>query len=1174
MELRSLLTLLLTATAASAFPFDSSQDDLPSNVAVTGAGSRTEGVVETYNIPITDWPDRITLTVQGADGGRAKATNNDTPDKSGAGGGGAHFQVSFNIDPADEGALRPGGQLRFIPGSKGETQNKSEIAAGGGGGGSGVFYRAPLENAQWEPLIIAGGGGGAAAVTKVGASSNFGKDGGNANLEISGDDSSLNGGDNGTSGGSYVNSATRVSDGAGGGGGWLNGITGTVEGNAGRNDVENPIGGFGGAPIETGSDGGHGCGGGGAGYRYDGNGIYGSGGGGGGGYSGGGAGSHTGNSSLAGGGGGGSYVDSRAIVRALFTRNGDNQQGFILMTSKRFPGSENTSLAAPVITLSPSTTVEIAYSQYLADFSAALPEFSATDVYGNSVTVTPGYNTQMLSGIPGSYGASYGATDQFGSSVIVGQTITLLAPTKPTFRIAGNQTAYEDSGKSRIHNFATNFNTHDQGQSFVRYDVTNDNNDLFEIQPWIDASGQLTFETRDDAHGTAKVTVIGIDDENLPDYGASEARIFTITILNVPDLPFIRDFTASIAENTTTATTVIANDPLGGTLTYSLPEGSEDNALFLIDPATGALSFLQAPDFEDPRDVGGADADNTYEVVVAVTNTDGTTTRSSGIAVTNVDEAPVNLALSNQSIAENETSIGTLSATDPESFGLTFSITPGSDSARFAIDPSSGALSFITAADFENPSDADTDNIYLVTLSVSDGENTTSALFAITVVDRSEGPTDIELSKDYVAEGKTAIGTITATDPAGGTPRFTLAGGDDRSLFTLDEESGALSFISAPDFESPADSDGDNHYEITIRITGDEGHVFERYTIEVYNQLEAPRNVTLSYNQVLENTTAIGTVSAEDPSGGGLRYSIFYTADNDLFTLDSNTGVLSFRNAPDFENPHDSNRDGAYEIAILVENSETRIQKNFTITVLDENESPTDIQLSSTSIEEGLTTVGTITASDPEGSRVFYTGAGGADSSLFTVNYTTGVLSFRYAPDFEAPTDSDGDNIYEIAIRITDNSSSIIETFLITVTNREEPALDEFRSTYGMAVDGSDDFLDWSNNGIKNILYYAFGLGDPNNANIDRSRLPAGSKESDNFAFSYIEPIATGTGISVTPVTSTELSTWQTPTELGELPTNTTTEDLGDGYQRVSLTFPLQSTPRFFSVEASVDYAE
>ena len=73
----------------------------------------------------------------------------------------------------------------------------------------------------------------------------------------------------------------------------------------------------------------------------------------------------------------------------------------------------------------------------------------------------------------------------------------------------------------------------------------------------------------------------------------------------------------SIAENTTAVTTVTATDPdAGQTLSYSIIGGA-DESKFTIDPTTGALSFITAPNFELPTDAGG---NNVYDVIVQVSD--------------------------------------------------------------------------------------------------------------------------------------------------------------------------------------------------------------------------------------------------------------------------------------------------------------------------------------------------------------------------------------------------------------------------------------------------------------------------------------------------------------------------------------------------------------------------
>ncbi len=90
----------------------------------------------------------------------------------------------------------------------------------------------------------------------------------------------------------------------------------------------------------------------------------------------------------------------------------------------------------------------------------------------------------------------------------------------------------------------------------------------------------------------------------------------------------------TVITGTTAVTDVNATDAEGATLTYSITGGA-DAALFTIDPNTGVLAFITAPNLGTPSDVGG---DNVYDVIVQTS--DGTAVASQAIAVT-VTNAPV-----------------------------------------------------------------------------------------------------------------------------------------------------------------------------------------------------------------------------------------------------------------------------------------------------------------------------------------------------------------------------------------------------------------------------------------------------------------------------------------------------------------------------------------------------
>ncbi len=70
-----------------------------------------------------------------------------------------------------------------------------------------------------------------------------------------------------------------------------------------------------------------------------------------------------------------------------------------------------------------------------------------------------------------------------------------------------------------------------------------------------------------------------------------------------------------------------------------------------------------------------------------------------------------------------------------------------------------------------------------------------------------------------VAENTTAVGTVTATDADGPTTTFSIAGGADAALFTIDPASGALAFVVAPDHEAPQDAEQDNVYHLVVQAS-------------------------------------------------------------------------------------------------------------------------------------------------------------------------------------------------------------------------------------------------------------------------------------------------------------------------------------------------------------------
>jgi Ca2+-binding RTX toxin-like protein len=293
--------------------------------------------------------------------------------------------------------------------------------------------------------------------------------------------------------------------------------------------------------------------------------------------------------------------------------------------------------------------------------------------------------------------------------------------------------------------------------------------------------------------------------------------------------------------------------------------------------------------------------------------------------------------------------------------------------------------------------------------------------------------------------------TVTATDPdAGQTLSYTIIGGADAAKFTLNGTTGALAFVTAPDFEAPTDSGANNVYDVTVQVSdGNGGIATQAVAVTVTNQNEVP---TVTSNgggdtaaaSIAENTTVVTTVAATDPDvGQTLSYSIVGGADAGKFTINATTGALAFVTAPDFEAPTDTGANNVYDVTVQVSDGSGGIDTQaVAVTVTNQNELPAITSngggdSAAASIAENTMVVTTVAATDPDaGQTLSYAIIGGADAAKFTINGTTGALAFVTAPDFEAPTDSGANNVYDVTVQVSDGSGGIdTQAIAVTVQN-------------------------------------------------------------------------------------------------------------------------------------------
>ena len=303
-----------------------------------------------------------------------------------------------------------------------------------------------------------------------------------------------------------------------------------------------------------------------------------------------------------------------------------------------------------------------------------------------------------------------------------------------------------------------------------------------------------------------------------------------------------------------------------------------DGGDFVID-ALGQLRFRHSPDYERPAD---GNRDNVYEVTIRASDGRYTSTLEEiqMVTVTNVNEPPTITTTSRTTFSQREgvtPTLYTFRATDPEQ-GTIIWTPSGTDGSAFTIYER-GALSFTIPPDFENPTDAGRNNEYNVEVQASDGTHIASLPVTVTVTDDSEGVEPTISTRrppaTYRENGTSTIYTFRASDPQRGPITWSLTG-TDASDFTITTDSsgrGVLAFSNPPDFESPADANRDNEYELTMVATDEDSHTDSvAVTITVTDDNEgveptiSTRRPPSTYRE--NDTRTVYTFRASDPQPG------------------------------------------------------------------------------------------------------------------------------------------------------------------------------------------------------------------------------------------------------------------------------------------------------------------
>ncbi|MBL4703932.1 MAG: putative Ig domain-containing protein, partial [Flavobacteriales bacterium] len=414
----------------------------------------------------------------------------------------------------------------------------------------------------------------------------------------------------------------------------------------------------------------------------------------------------------------------------------------------------------------------------------------------------------------------------------------------------------------------------------------------------IHTNTQIIFSPGFDAAGNyGPITVMVSDGTDNDEFD------FSIAVTNKNQTPEITSAAVTVGEEGGNYQyAVIAIDADEETLTYQLttaPAGMTINA-------TGIISWT--PDFDQSGD---------HAVELSATDGTAAVTQSYTIAVANTNRAPVLTAITDQTVAENQSISVTLQATDVDEDPLTFSVI--GLPAFASLDGSQ----IIVAPGFENAG-----SYGGITVTVSDGVDSQQTTFSINVTNVNRVPEISSTAVTAGAEGDIYQYTVIAADADDETLIYQLTTAP--AGMTINA-TGIISWT--PNFDQSGD------HAVAVSASDGTAAVTQSYTIAVTNTNRAPVLTAIADQTVAENQSISITLQATDADEDTLTFSVSGLPN---FASQDGSQIIV---APSFENS------GSYgPVTVTVSDGVDSQQITFSINVTNVNRVP---EISSTAVTVG-----------------------------------------------------------------------------------------------------------------------------------------------------------------------------------------------------------------------------
>lgn len=312
------------------------------------------------------------------------------------------------------------------------------------------------------------------------------------------------------------------------------------------------------------------------------------------------------------------------------------------------------------------------------------------------------------------------------------------------------------------------------------------------------------------------------------------------------DLALSGDDVLENAAAGTVVGTLSATDANGDELSYTLSDDADGLFALVTENGVTRLVTTAALDHE---------AKASHDVTITVSDgKGGETSRTFTVAVGDVDEAPVDIALSNTVMSESARTgslVGTLSATDPEGGAITWSLASavGNDNGKFALKTNAdGTVSVVlnSTLDHENSkAGAPAGGLYSLVVNATDAAgNVTTETITISATDDPFKFSSVPTGKDYLSvvenvEGTTLLGYVMQFDSSFD-PETAEVVGDESGLFSiemLEVEGEVRAYLVA---NGPLDHETAAVHAVTIRATDANGVSHDKtFDVHVLDAAEA-----------------------------------------------------------------------------------------------------------------------------------------------------------------------------------------------------------------------------------------------------------------------------------------------------------------------------------------------